>query len=365
MQSYATLFFVTFILCLVVILASGYGFSRRSAIDEVAVQSAHSGFIPRVGGLAIYISILVLIPLLSFGFIPLSIVFDLNAQELTLLILSAAPVFSVGLAEDLGYDMTPRARLVASAISSLLAIILFRLWLSKLGIPGVDAILIFAPFGIMFTIFATVGVVNAFNLIDGLNGLSSYVTISVALSLSIIAFHAGNTQSSIFIILIAASVLGFMVLNFPLGKIFLGDGGAYAIGHLLVWSAIILVNRATEVSPFAILLVFFWPVADTGLAIWRRWKLGNPADRPDRLHFHQLMMRFLEIKFFGRERRHIVNPLSTLVLMPLISVPQLLGILFWDNFEATVWSAAGIAVLFVATYLVGITLAKRGRITNA
>ena len=65
-----------------------------------------------------------------------------------------------------------------------------------------------------------------------------------------------------------------MVLNYPLGKIFLGDGGAYALGHLLVWSAILLVNRASEISPFAILLIFFWPVADTGLAIWRRWKLG-------------------------------------------------------------------------------------------
>ena len=102
-----------------------------------------------------------------------------------------------------------------------------------------------------------------------------------------------------------AAVLGFMVLNFPLGKIFLGDGGAYALGHLLVWSAIILINYASDVSAFAILLIFFWPVADTGLAIWRRWKLGNPTDRPDRLHFHQLAMRFIEIRFFGRDRRKL------------------------------------------------------------
>ena len=187
MQSYATLFFVSFILCIIIILSSGYGFSRRGQVDELAIQSAHSGFVPRVGGLAIYTSIFVLIPLLSFGFIPLSIVFDLDAKQITLLILSAVPVFSVGLAEDLGYDMSPRARLVASAFSSLVAILLFKVWLDSLGIPGVDTLLMFAPFGILFTIFATVGVVNAFNLIDGLNGLSSYVTVSVAFSLSIIA----------------------------------------------------------------------------------------------------------------------------------------------------------------------------------
>ena len=365
MQSYATLFFVSFVLCIIIIVSSGYGFSRRGAIDATAVQSAHSGFVPRVGGLAIYLAILVLIPLLSFGFIPLSVVFNLDAEQLTLLILSAAPVFSVGLAEDLGYDMSPKARLIASGFSSLVAILLFKVWLDSLGIPGIDKLLMFAPFGILFTIFATVGVVNAFNLIDGLNGLSSYVTVSVAVSLSIVAFQAGNTQVSIFLVLCVAAVLGFMVLNFPMGKIFLGDGGAYALGHLLVWSAIILINNATDVSAFAILLIFFWPVADTGLAIWRRWKLGNPTDRPDRLHFHQLAMRFLEIRFFGRDRREVANPFATLILTPLISAPQVLGVLFWDNFKASVVSTAGMGLLFIMTYLVGIAAAKRGRANNA
>ena len=128
-----------------------------------------------------------------------------------------------------------------------------------------------------------------------------------------------------------------MALNFPMGKIFLGDGGAYAMGHLLVWSAIILINGATEVSSFSILLVFFWPVADTGLAAMATMEVGNPTDRPDRLHFHQLAMRFLEIRFFGRDRREIANPLATLILIPLISAPQVLGVLFWDDFETTVW----------------------------
>ena len=364
MQSYATLFFVSFILCVIIILSSGYGFSRRGEVDEAAIQSAHSGFVPRVGGLAIYIGILVLIPLLSFGFIPLSVVFDLDAEHLTLLILSAAPVFSVGLAEDLGYDMSPKARLVASAVSSSVAILLLKVWLSELGIPGVDQLLLFVPIGILFTIFATVGVVNAFNLIDGLNGLSSYVAVSVAFSLSIIAFRAGNTQISIFLVLLISGILGFTVLNFPMGRIFLGDGGAYALGHLLVWSAIILVNSSSKVSAFAILLVFFWPVADTGLAIWRRWRLGNPTGRPDRLHFHQLVMRFLEIRIFGRYRRKISNPLATLILIPFISAPQVAGVFFWDEFKTTVWFALGVAIVFVMTYLIGVRIAKTARAKN-
>ena len=159
-QSYASLFFVCFILCVVIILSSGYGFSRRGFLDEVAVQSAHSGFVPRVGGLAVFISILVLVPLLSFGFIPLSVVFDLSSEELTWLILSAVPVFSIGLAEDLGYPMSPKIRLIACSISSFLALLFFKVWLFHLGIPGLDTLLLFAPFAILFTIFAAVGVVT-------------------------------------------------------------------------------------------------------------------------------------------------------------------------------------------------------------
>ena len=168
----------------------------------------------------------------------------------------------------------------------------------------------------------------------------------------------------IFLILIIASVVGFMILNFPMGWIFLGDGGAYALGHLLVWSAIILSNTSIDVSPFAILLIFFWPVADTGLAIWRRWKLGNPTDHPDRLHFHQLVMRALEIRFFGRDKREVANPIATLILAPMISMPQILGVLFWNNFLATVWCTVGVALLFTATYFMGINIAKTSRGTN-
>ena len=361
-QSYATLFFVSFIVCLVVILSSGYGFSRRSILDEKAIQSAHSGFVPRVGGLAIFISLIGLIPLLSIGFIPLAVVFDLDPRELTWLILSATPVFLMGLAEDLGYGTSPKERLLAAAFSSFLAIILFKVWLTRLGVPGLDNLLIFSPFAILFTIFATVGVVNAFNLIDGLNGLSSYVSISVATSLSFVAFQAGNLQFAIFLFLLNASVFGFLVLNFPFGKIFLGDGGAYTLGHLLVWSAILLISRSTEISPFSVLLIFFWPVADTALAIWRRWKLGTPTDLPDRLHFHQLTMRFLEIRFFGRDRRHIVNPVSTIILTPFISAPQVLGVIYWNDQNSTIMCTLFMTFIFIATYFLGINIARKSRL---
>ena len=209
-----------------------------------------------------------MIPLLSFGLIPLSLVFDLNASEVALLLLSATPIFFAGVAEDLGYAMSPRLRLFASFVASFLAVTIFGVWLSGLGILWIDQLLIFAPLGIGFTLFATVGVVNAFNLIDGLNGLSSYVSVSIALSLSLIAFQVGVMQFAIFLLFILAAVLGFMVLNFPFGKIFLGDGGAYFLGHILVWCSILLINQNSEISPFAILLIFL---------AGRRYRISNLA----------------------------------------------------------------------------------------
>ena len=157
--------------------------------------------------------------------------------------------------------MAPLKRLMASIISGALVIWYFEVWVKSVGLPLVDNLLSVGIIGIVFTIVATTGVVNAFNLIDGLNGLASFTGISTAISLSFIAFEINQVELLRFLFIFSACILGFMFLNFPLGKIFLGDAGAYTIGYLLVWSAIILVNQSSDVSPFAILLIFFWPVA--------------------------------------------------------------------------------------------------------
>ena len=127
---------------------------------------------------------------------------------------------------------------------------------------------------------------------------------------------------------------------------------------MLVWSAIILVNLDLTVSPFAILLIFFWPVADTCLAIWRRWKLGIPTDKPDKLHFHQLTMRFIEIKIFGRRGRNIANPLATITLIPFISFPQFMGVAYFDSIYVTVIVTMIMTILFFLTYLIILHWAK-------
>ena len=352
---------ISFFFSLFFILVARYIFDRRGEKDLNAIQSAHDDIVPRLGGLAVFLTIFLFFCTLNSEFLTPILSTDFDFGSFNFLMVSVFPIFFIGLIEDLGFSMKPFKRLMASIISGALVIWYFEVWVQGLGIPLLDNLLSFGLIGITFTLIATSGVVNAFNLIDGLNGLASFIGISTAISLSVIAFEINQVEVLRFLFMFSACILGFMLLNFPAGKIFLGDAGAYTIGHLLVWSAIILVNQSSDISPFAILLIFFWPVADTLLAIWRRWKHKRRADQPDRLHFHQVIMRLLEIRFFGRAQRRRSNPIATLILSPFIVFPQIIGVVFWNNFVMTVLFSIIMIITFVITYFFGIKMSKRTR----
>lgn len=323
--------------------------ARRA--DGSAVQAAHRTPTPRIGGLAL----ITCLPAIAFLLPP-----DLSGR-FWLFTLSLVPVVAAGLAEDLGYHISPRWRLAAAGLSSVVVILLLEVWLPRTDVPGVDLLMSFAPFAMLFTVFACAGICNAFNLIDGLNGLSSGVGVVVVLGLAAIAAETGQTSMVEMKLMLAAALFGFLVFNFPMGKIFLGDVGAYALGHILAWFSISMLVRVPELSTWAILLILFWPIADTFFAIYRRRRAGRPTDMPDRLHFHQLVMRAIEITVIGREARHIANPLATLVMLPMFAAPVVAGVLFWDAPVAAFLSLCGFSVLFVVSYLAGLKFAQTRR----
>ena len=351
-QGYAILFVTSFLVCMLIAKFNPEQIlKRRAASDLAAVQRAHSRPVSRIGGLSFFIGVLLLFPL--------SELFELNTGNLVNFTCALLPIFVIGMSEDLGFYMSPLRRVVAICVSGALMVFFFRQWVDSVGIPGLDALLSISAIGIAFTVFAAAGVANAFNLIDGLNGLSSFVTLSTALALSLVATQADHPDLGMLFVIMLSIVAGFFVVNYPFGKLFLGDGGAYMLGHALVWPAISLTNFDKDISAFAILLIFFWPVADTLLTIWRRKALGTPHHRPDRLHFHHLVMRFLEIKHFGKSKRGLTNPLATLIIMPLVMFPQLLGVLFAYNHLMAMLSTVFVSVLYIVTYLAGIKMAKR------
>jgi UDP-N-acetylmuramyl pentapeptide phosphotransferase/UDP-N-acetylglucosamine-1-phosphate transferase len=305
-----------------------------------AVQTMHTKPTPRLGGLAIFAALFASLPLA-----PPTI-----TDRYTLFIMAASFLFVVGLAEDLGLGISPRKRLMAAAISSVLVMSLLDVWLPRADVPLLDDWMDHWAVAVPLTLLVTLGVANGFNLIDGVNGLAALTAIVAAVALALIADAAGYTVMVHLSMMLAAAVLGFMVLNYPFGFIFLGDAGAYTLGFVLSWFAISILNKVPDASAWAMLLVVFWPVADTVLAIWRRSRSRRPAMAPDRLHFHQLVMRALEIHFLGRGRREIANPLTTLILSPMVAAPPMVGVLFWDQPVMAFLSVLFFAALFGVTY---------------
>lgn len=343
---------IAFGLCFAIVLLKS-SFPRLSgrAGDLRAVQSMHNRLTPRVGGLGIFGALGV-----SVIFAPVSI-----SGAYADFILATSLLFLVGLSEDLGFHVSPRWRLMAAAGASLLAIWLLGVWMPRTGIPGLDAVVDHWLVGIPLTLLVTAGISNGFNLIDGVNGLASVTAIVAAVALSQIAALAGYTTMVHLAMMLAAGIFGFFLLNYPFGLIFLGDAGAYTLGFVLSWFGIAVLINAPEASPWAILLVLFWPVADTMLAIYRRSRRNADVSAPDRLHVHQMVMRALEICILGRNRRQIANPLTTLVLLPFVIAPPIAGVLLWNQNQNAFLAVVVFGVLFFASYAAAPGLIRRFR----
>ena len=246
LQIVALVFVVSFCLSVVIWYTRRFQMSyinRRG--DLGAVQSSHSVPTPRLGGVAIVAALL-----LGSFLIPGEL-----GNAASLLLLCLVPLFAGGLLEDIGIGVSPRRRMALAALSTLLAVAAFGVWVDRAGVPVADWALGFAPVGIAFTIFAVVGVTNAFNLIDGINGLSMSVSIMVATALGYVATVHGVPELAQASALVVSALGGFLFINYPFGKVFLGDAGAYSVGFILASLAVALMHFAPDVSPAAVLLI--------------------------------------------------------------------------------------------------------------
>jgi UDP-N-acetylmuramyl pentapeptide phosphotransferase/UDP-N-acetylglucosamine-1-phosphate transferase len=343
---------LSFAMCMSLILSRSRfpRFSGRGE-DLRAVQSMHAQLTPRVGGIAI------------FGALGLSVIFaPVSVSEpYAKFFLATSLLFVVGVAEDLGFHMSPRRRLLAAMGASLLAIWLLGVWLPRAGIPGLDLLVAHWAVGVPLTLLITAGIANGFNLIDGVNGLASMTAIAAAIAMSQIAGQAGYATMVHLAMMVAAGIFGFFLVNYPFGLIFLGDAGAYTIGFVLSWFGISILLNSPNVSPWAILLTMYWPVADTLLAIYRRSRKNKDVSAPDRLHVHQMVMRALEICILGQNKRQIANPLTTLVLSPFVLAPPIAGVLFWNQNQNAFLAVVVFGVLFFGSYAAAPDLIRRFR----
>jgi len=282
-----------------------------------AVQSSHDFPTPRLGGLAILVGVLAGVFLL-----------DDQARQLGFwMLISSIPVFLGGLGEDIGFDIKPTQRLLASLISAALAGMLFGYWVPYIDFPGLRLLTSVSLISVIITIIVSGGICHAVNLTRWAERIVHLLgDLRCNRDGHVIALSVNDMAVFRLLILLIGASIGILFWNFPLGKIFLGDAGAYTLGHVLAWMALLLMNRHPEISPLALLLIFLWPITDMLLSMLRRKRSGKPIGQPDRLHFHQTVMRLLEIQFFTRSRRNLTNPLGTLIILPMATVPMVLAI---------------------------------------
>lgn len=340
MPAILTAFFVTFAFALFIIKSNKYHEHLSGDHNLDGPQKFHSSPTPRIGGLAIALGV------------GLSILFQPSTNTSfnisILLPLCALPVLAIGLLEDITKKISVRMRLFFIAIAASLAIVLLGAQITSLDIIGIDWLLSMSMISILFTVFAITGLSNAFNIIDGFNGLSSMVGIITLLAITYLALTLGDRMIAIQGAVMIAAILGFFILNYPRGLIFLGDSGAYLIGFWVAVLSILIVNRHPEVSPWFALLINAYPIVETLFTIYRR-KIhqGKSPGQPDGIHLHTLLYRRLLKNYHPDKQWFTANARAAPYLWVLAVLGITPAVLWW--YSTPVLMSA--SLIFLSSYI--------------
>ena len=306
--------------------------------DQVhGVQKLHIGATPRVGGIAIFLGVAV-------AYFSAS---DARAAILGPLWMAGSIAFAFGLLEDVTKRVSVTVRLVATILSGVLGWAITGVALHRLGLAWLDPLLAHAFVSVMFTAFAIGGIANAINIIDGLNGLASAMKVIALTTVALIAYTEGDPALAFACLSIAAAVLGFFWVNWPMGKLFLGDGGSYFGGFALAWSCVLLVERNVSVAPFACLLVCIYPFVEVLFSIYRRHRKQHHPGMPDRQHLHSLVYR----RYIATFAPSVKENSAAGILVAMMNLPPALAAYAFKNSNTYACLASAIfVVIYVMLY---------------
>jgi UDP-N-acetylmuramyl pentapeptide phosphotransferase/UDP-N-acetylglucosamine-1-phosphate transferase len=343
MFSFFLSFGVSALLTLLVIKRAGL---RGEALDNdfLGVQKVHLHPVARIGGLPIFIAMLIsagLAQRLHPGL----------PAALLCLILCGASAFAGGIVEDYTGNVSALWRLLLTMLAALLAYLLADARIDRIDLPFI-AWSIGAPWlSLPLTVLAVAGIANAINIIDGFNGLASMVTICMLLSLAYVGWQVGDPFIVGAALTVAGATAGFLIWNYPIGLIFLGDGGAYFIGFMLGELAVLLVMRHPEVSTWYAALLLIYPAFETLFSVYRRMFLrGKSPAMPDGIHLHSLIFRRIVQWTIGKKEARALmkrNSLTSPYLWLLSLMAVIPATLFWQYTGVLIF----FCLLFVVSYV--------------
>ena len=248
-------------------------------------------------------------------------------------------------------EFTRRKRSAATA--GVLASVLIGATLTRLDVPGMDNLLQHWPlFAIAFTAFAVGGVANAINIIDGYNGLAPGYAIVALAALGWVSMQVGDQVVLLASLAMMGAMFGFLLWNWPGGRIFLGDGGAYLLGFWLAELGVLLVVRNPDVSPWFPLVIMAYPIWETLFSMYRRKVLkGVASSQPDGIHMHTLIHRRLVRQMIDEtatNRLTARNSMTSPYLWLLCSLSVIPAVLWWHHTAVL----TGFLALFMVSYVV-------------
>ena len=332
----------TALLCMVLVLTRARH-GHLSLDTTIGVQKFHTAPTPRIGGIAVYLGLMVVLGLVPYGVRTL----------LMPMVVAALPAFVMGLWEDLTKRVSVRKRLFSTFLSGVLAWWLTDISLTRVNVPVADWLLAHSlPASVLFTAFAVSGASNAFNIIDGFNGLAGGVALIALAALALIAAQVGDQTIVYLCLSVGCVTLGFMVVNFPFGKIFLGDGGAYLIGFLIAWIAVALPMRNVNVSVWATLMACGYPILETLFSIVRKLKRrGHTPGQPDHVHLHMLVYRRMVRFAFAQADSALQNGLTSPYVWLFALLPATIAALWYESSTVLCAGFAFSAFIYWLIYL--------------
>jgi UDP-GlcNAc:undecaprenyl-phosphate/decaprenyl-phosphate GlcNAc-1-phosphate transferase len=264
-------------------------------LDATGERRMHDQPKPRIGGIAVFLGFAFAL-FSALGYLIRTKQFgDLaNLHDVIGLIFGGTLILMVGIWDDV-MGMSPRAKLFAQVVVAGISM-LYGFQVQFITNPLHHGQTIYFPVwvSLVITLLWYVGMMNAINFIDGLDGLLSGLTVISAVSLIVIDFNRGHAEIALVLAALAGAALGFLRYNWNPAKIILGDSGALFIGYVFATVSIIGVSKtAFAISLLVPLVVLGLPIVDTAAAIVRRTRAGKKFYEADRGHFHhQLIFRF-------------------------------------------------------------------------
>ncbi len=262
-------------------------FSKKfNLYDTVDGRKVHTGQISRLGGMGITLAFsIALLILLCGGY------FSDIKQNILFLVIAAVCITAMGIIDDI-VTLPAKVKLIPQITASVLVLIGgFKFSTLSFGIYTINLGWVAYP----LTFVWIIGVTNAVNLIDGIDGQCGGLSVIASLTFCLFFFKEQNQAAMLICIALICSIMGFLFFNLPLpkAKIFMGDGGSQTLGFVL--AVLPLLSSKGSLSSVSILYaaaVIMIPIFDTIAAIWRRLREHRSIGSPDRFHLHHKLMMF-------------------------------------------------------------------------